>query len=697
MMGTVSYMSPEQARGERVDARTDIFSLGVVLYEMVAGRKPFDGETNTEVVKAIFEKEPPPLSQSAPAAPLPLQRVVDRAMQKDRENRYQTAAEMLGDLQSLEESLARAEPRLSRRAWIAIAAASTVLIATAIMWSPRNSGNRAQADLTPHVYRAIADGKAEEADISPDGQHIAYTTYKGKTRNLLVRELKTSGDLEIVAPGAGHDCQSPTFSPDGRSVYYLSFDAKSNLMTLYQIPATGGSARKIIEGVDSPVAISPDGGRIAFMREDSARQETSLMTADAGGGGLRRLAVRRGPADIASGRPAWSPDGKRIAFAAGSDLEERHDQIIQVSASGGGEKILSPHKLGDIHSLVWLRDDSGMILLAGDPGSNPYHVWHLSFDGDRLRRLTDSPYNNSSLSVTADGNTVYTVQQDEVRSLWVMPSGDTARARQLITGQAAGEFGIVWTPDNKIIYAGGPTTTQQLWIMNADGGANRRFSFGASDDDAPTVPRDGRFVVYSSHRTSDHPNIWRVDRDGGNPKQLTFGKTEVDPECSPDGKWVVYVSWDDNYKGSIWRVSIDGGSPAQLTADHITNPSPAISPDSKLLSYSHALPGDRVKWIEIVPFDDKLSLGRKPIKTLPLPETADNVQWAPDGRAVVYAEIEGRVANLWRATIDGGPRSRLTDFTSDTILWFAWSWDGKRLALSRLTANRDVISLESFR
>jgi len=693
MMGTVSYMSPEQARGERVDARTDIFSLGVVLYEMVAGRKPFEGEDNATVIAAILDQEPPLLT----TAPRELWRIVARALNKSKERRYRTAAETHHDLQTLQKRLEQSASRRRNAVLKAMAALLAAFLAAGVLLGLRSSNNRERVEPEPVIQSLRVSGQVEGADISPDGQSVAYTANQGKTHSLKVWQMATSSEVAIVPPQLGHDCQSPTFAPDGQSVYYLAYDEKRNANLLYQAPVNGGIPRKTLEGIDSAVAVSPDGRQLAFVRETDDQRQTDLLIANAGGDAIRRLATRRAPFKISAYRAAWSPDGKQLAFAAGSFGRERDHQIYRISAEGGTESALSAHRLQRIRPLVWLKDNSGLALIASDQKDTLDQVWLLSFAGDRLRRLTDFSC-HTSLGITASGNELLAMKGDEIDSLWVMPGTDYNHARQLVVGNTVGRNGITWTPDDEIIYAGGSETSPQLWTINPDGSGHRRFSFGAEDDDAPSITRDGRYVVFSSVRKPGSGNqIWRMDRDGGNLRRLTSGKFDVDPKVSPDGKWVVYISWDERNKGSIWKVPIDGGQSAQLTADHTTDPTPAISPDGKLLAYCHSLNHDRGRRIEVVPFDDNLSFGRPPINTFPLPKTSGRIGWAPDGRALIYIDEEGLASNLWRLPLDGGSRKQLTDFQSGLITWFTWSLDGRRLAVSRLMINRDLIRISGFR
>jgi len=340
-------------------------------------------------------------------------------------------------------------------------------------------------------------------------------------------------------------------------------------------------------------------------------------------------------------------------------------------------------------------DNSGMVMLASHPGNDLYQVWRLSFAGDQLRPLSEKSHINSSLGVTADGSEIYTVNQKEFRRLLVMRGDGSGDAREIVSNGPSGQFGIAWTPDNEIIYAGWSIFSQQLWIVDPDGRNNRRFSFNGDDDDAPSVSRDGRYVVYSSAQTPGSNNICRMERESGRIERLTSGRLDVVPTITPDGKWVFYVSWDEGRKGSIWKTPLEGGLAVQLTAGHTTNPTPAISPDGRLLAYCHQ--DDRGRRIEIARFDDLPLNGKPPLKTLAIPNETNMVLWSPDGNGLVYALAEDGVDNLYRQPLDGRSPKRITAFTLGQIAWFAWSFDGKQLALSSLISNREVINISEFR
>ena len=720
-MGTAGYMSPEQVRGLHVDHRSDLFSLGVLLFEMVTGSRPFQGSTDADVLAAVLRQEPPALSGLPPGPQLALERLLRKALDKDRERRHRSAADLVGDLRQLQREIGLAgtsdhasaesaapafpaRPRIRDRRWVVAAAA---LVATGVAAAlgvflaqrshtavGRDDARSAALDIT----RVVVANKVQDAVISPDGRYLAYSTKAIGARSLWLHGLTSPGVREVVPVAAGQMCRWPQFSPDGRTLYYVVRDREQGVNALYRVPVPGGTPLKLLDRVDSPIAVSPDGSAFAFMREEQPSKETALVVASVSGGATSRLATRREPMRMPAAKPAWSPDGKRVAFAAGTLGTEDDHRILSVPAAGGAETALSSHTWRRLRDLVWLPDDSGLVMLAGEGylHGNQHQVWHLGFRDDERRQLTAVSFDNESLSVTADGRELVTVQEEVIRGLWVFPVGDPNGARRLLSGGQAGRWGLTWSSDDEILYAGGPKGSQQIWRVDRDGRNARQLTFGGGDDDGPAASPDGRFLLYASRRPSSTVcNIWRMERDTGRTEQLTFGKLDVDPVCSPAGGWVVYVSWDDTATASIMKVSLSGGPPVKLVSGITTNPSPAVSPDGRRLAYYREIRGehdDEQKRIEIASMD-----GGAPSQSFEMLESDYLVRWTPDAAALVFVRAEEDAGtNLLRLDLKDGSRKRLTDFKSDTIGRFAISPAGTHIGFSRSTANRDIIRITGF-
>jgi len=351
IVGTVQYMSPEQARGLAVDARTDVWSLGVVLYEMLTEHPPFDGETKSDVIAAILEREPSPLTRYREEAPEALQLIITGALKKDRNARYQTAKDLLVDLRSLRQRLeanpdsfretrtespdnplsevrqkeppretsagVAARPTSSaeyivseikqHKASVAVVLLTVVVVATAIAFWLSGILGRNKSTAHPQsmaITRPIANDRVRGAAISPDGKYIAYVVQEPICcfqQSLRLKQVGTASDIQIHPP-SGLRPQRLAFAPDGNFLYFTdSSDA------LYQMPTIGGPKTKLITDVHSPISFSPDGKRLAFLRDNyPGKDETALMVANADGSGEVKIASRKKP-DFFGGAPAWSP------------------------------------------------------------------------------------------------------------------------------------------------------------------------------------------------------------------------------------------------------------------------------------------------------------------------------------------------------------------------------------------------------
>ncbi|HKZ02773.1 MAG TPA: protein kinase, partial [Pyrinomonadaceae bacterium] len=387
IMGTINYMSPEQARGRDVDARSDIFSLGVMLYEMVAGHRPFSGDTKSDVLAAVLMAEQKPLAEKFPGMPPELNRIVNKALRKDREERYQTAKELLVDLKSLRQEL-EFEAKMGRELWrvppvregapstdeppkgttngrqadsprtiselfinevkvhprrttITLGALLIAMIAAGTgVFQLIKSARTPEAFQTMRLTKLTYEGNLAEGQIaiSPDGKYVVYVVGEAGLESLLGKQVATSSNVQIIAP-AEVKYRGLSFAPDGNYVYYL-IRTKNNLNTLYQVPALGGAPRKLLENAEGPVTFSPDGQRLAFVRDSG----THLMLAKADGTEVRILAKReKGEAWV---MPAWSPDGQTIACGVFSPADSTR-RLVQVSVTDGAQRpLVSPPWLG---------------------------------------------------------------------------------------------------------------------------------------------------------------------------------------------------------------------------------------------------------------------------------------------------------------------------------------------------------------
>jgi Tol biopolymer transport system component len=547
------------------------------------------------------------------------------------------------------------------------------------------------------LQRLTTSGRASDAAISPDGKYVAHVKSDAGQRSLWLRQVATTSDTQIVPPSQ-QNYYGITFSKDGDYIYYVLGEPNNpTTRHLYQVPALGGASRKLIENVASPVSLSPDGTRLAFMR--GGPTQTALVVANADGTGEKPVAVRKRPNTFSDGGPSWSPDGRLFAsgvlnYDPGSGGATT---VVTVPVEGGAETPITSQMWRPSESsyVAWLVDGSGLLVIAVDPKSETVsrQIWHLSYPGGEVHKITNDLNNYSRLSLAADSSALVTVQTEGEMNLWVAPQGDASRAKQISSGRGDGSAGLAWMPGGKIVYTSRAGGFGDIWSMEQDGKNPKQLTAHAGSNFFPWATPDGRYIVFTSTRVRSTRSIWRMDPDGGNLKQLTEGPGDIFPQSSPDARWVVFQS---TRSGSLraWKVSIDGGEPVPLTDKWTANPT--VSPDGSLIAcfYREGQSNPTVK-VAVIPF-----AGGDPVKVLDISYSVSGpagLRWTPDGRALTYIDTTGGVSNIWSLPLDGGKPVQLTEFKTDQIFWFDFSRDGKQLALSRGTQTSDVILIKDFR
>jgi eukaryotic-like serine/threonine-protein kinase len=729
-LGTVAYMSPEQARAKELDARTDLFSFGTVLYEMATGQLPFQGESTPTIFDAILNRAPVPPVRMNPNLSAEFERIINKALEKDRNLRYQHASELRADLQRLKRDtdsgrlsvssaatqgmssapsqvhgehtpsgtgLVAGLAKRHRKSVVVTAVALVVVLAGLGYGIYRLGAGRApqpgrSAFETMKVMRVTTAGKSRLAAISPDGKYIVHAVRAEGQESLWTRQVAAKSDVQILHP-ADVIFYGLTFSPDGNYVYYLLAERRTSLFkVLYQVPVLGGVPRKLIADVDAPVAFSPDSTRLAYVRVTPERGEVNLLTNSTDGSGEKTLAVSKVPRNyLPLSRLAWSPDGKSIVLAARTSPEG--STLVEVPVTGGPEKRLTAREWRNVADPVWLADGSGLVFATRDPGSFSNQLWLLSYPGGQARRITNDLNSYWYVSVTADSNTISATQFETRSTLWTAPGGKAELARAISSGDKDhdGLDGMAWTPDGRIVFTSNRSGNLDLWISDVNGANTRQLTFAPANNSFPSVSPDGHTIVFASTRTGAWC-LWKMDVGGVNPVQLTRGGVETRPQVSPDGKWVVYQSLA-TAPATTWRVPFEGGEPAQITQDAAF--APTISPDGKFLAVMNGRPGPVGTYVAIIPFG-----GGPPVKELDLPFPDMSVQpptWSRDGGGLVYIDSRAGVGNLWLQPLAGGAPRQLTNFTSEQIYSFAWSPDGKQLVTARGATSGDVVLISNFR
>jgi serine/threonine protein kinase len=739
VIGTAGYMSPEQARGLGVDHRSDIFSLGAVIYEMLARRKPFEGDTPSDTLAAILKTEPPPLARVAHGVPAELVRIVNKSLRKDREERYQVVKDLWLDLKALKQelefqdkldrsvasdgdgtgvivpgeptaALSGSRPTTERSVISNISesitieikrhkvGAALVLLALLLVVGAGGFGVYQWLNREPVVHfwdvklsRLTNSGNVIDATISPDGKYLVYALSDRSSQSLYIRQVSTAND-KLIVPPAPVGVFGITFSPDGTELYY-ALKANLDAGTLYRIPVLGGTAVKVLEKIDGPISFAPDGKQFVLVRANYPNPgESALVIANLDGSGERNLVVKKNPdkfSPIFFTGPSWSPDGKIIA-ATVARVGGR-SKIVGFSASDGSEKDLSPESWPFAARVQWLPDMTALLVIAGD-GPPVAQVWIVNYPDGRARRVTNDLGTYRALGLTHEAKTLTTVQAQGLLNLWIVPEGNAAKSIRLPTGNigfyASAGNNLTWTPDGRIVFVSTEGGNADIWVTAPDGSNRKQLTSNRAQNFSPVISPDGRYIVFSSWRDGTK-NLWRMNLDGSNLVRLTSGLSDSYPSVSSDSRWVVYTT-QDGPKPVIWKVSIDGGTPVQIS-EHVATMA-AVSPDGRFIAYAYPESQDPFappNRLALIPFE-----GGPVIKTFEIRGSgtvATVLQWAQDGKSILYSINANNVTNIWSQSLDGAQPKQVTNFDDLLMTSFAWSQDGKQLACTRGSLVRDAI------
>ncbi len=717
IVGTVSYMSPEQAEGKSLDHRSDIFSFGVVLYEMATGRKPFQGDTAISTISSILKDTPTPPQQVNNSLPPELGRIIKRCLVKEPERRYQSTDDLRNELREIKEESDSGEYAAAKSGVAtytgAVSLSSSPAVSSASLPAPGRSGwNRAaiavaailvgtiavgggwylsQRKASPgpasalenafQMSRATTDGKVDEAAISPDGRYLAYIRHERETNSLRLRQVITGEEVSVVGATESY-LINPTFSADGNFLQYVSIDPGNIVGSASRVSVLGGAPRRVLDGVSS-VNPSPDGLQLAVVV--STVDQSALRVTGPNGENPRDLLIRGGK-DHFDSYPSWSSDSKALVIVSHSFGKPQ--QIVRVNVEAGQELPIPTPTFKSFTDATWIPGEDALIVAGSDRPvlqGAAKQLWRVALSGT-LDPITHDINEYSQISMTADALTVAAVQLEFQSGIEVaeVRGGIPGAFTEVLPMNAArmGDAGISWLDGRRLAHSGRQGEERQIFVTDTVSRSTRVLTSGPSHL-LPSVSRDGRTMVVG-RVDGDQNHIYRLDPETGREEQFTNGEFDSSPVVSPDGQWVVYSTAVDVRK--LMKVPITGGTPIALSDTSMFPGS--ISPDGReILAYTVSASGTGHG--VLIPL-----AGGPPKDVQGVPPAVQMARFSPDGQSITYLLSHEGSSELWNLPLRGGPAKLLTRLEGKEISIFEWSPDGTRLAVVKTSRSGDVVLLK---
>ena len=574
ILGTVAYMSPEQAEGKKIDPRSDIFSFGAVLYEMVTGRRAFQGDSTASTLAAVIKEDPKPPSEVSPRVPRDLEKVILRCLRKDPEWRWQNMADLRVALRELHQETgsrlaeATVAPAKGRRRW-RLAALVVLPLLLAGGWLLWKRGGR---ELPPPrvVQLTSYPGSELYPCFSPDGNQVAFTWdgEKGDNWDIYVKLVGETGALRLTTDPARDEY--PAWSPDGKRIAFQR-SAAGRATSIYLVSALGGAEQKLTDfQATGQMSWSPDGKWLAVARAPSSPGATvesaGIFLVPGEGGEPRRITNPKAPGyDI---HPSISPDGRLLAYAtcAGTFSCDVYVQHLDPGyAPQGGPRRITQQGLF-LEGLAWSRDGESLVYSGSLTASMLGYLWRAGIQGQQPpQRLDLAGFYASYPSIAPAGNRLAFARALRNLDIWRYQLGG---APEPFIMSSLDEISQQFSPDGSRVAFGSNRSGEafEIWVANADGSNPVQLTNGLGrHQGTPRWSPDGRWIAFDSQGQDGHWDIYVIDASGGRPRRVTSEPSDEGiPSFSRDGKWIYFCS-DRTGRYEIWRVASGGGQAEQLT------------------------------------------------------------------------------------------------------------------------------------
>ena len=725
LMGTVKYMSPEQLREFDLDERTDIWSLGVVMYEMLMRTTPFEAKTPNGTIALIVGPQAPALTLSDDLPPR-YRELVRKMVEKDRSLRYQSMTKLAADLNTLQKELERESdgrvfpapawyppppvgqptrtidsdpgilPRIksqalstaeflfteirTHKAAALFTGATGILVLLLLIpnlprWYKQIFNNGAQGQEIAHqpaapVMKTLTNNNNTIcAAISPDRKQVAHVEEVNGKQRLVLMSTGTSGASEVV-PAEKVQYLGVTFSRDNEYLYFTRKE-KSHSGSLYRLALPGGAPVKVSERVDSPITFSPEGGQFAFVRHDSERREFLLLLANVDGTNERVLATRKGPDEFSTYGLSWSPDGTTIVCPASRWDEGNHLKLIAFDVNSREEKPIGNQSWLSVYGVDWQSDMSGLIFSAREGDAMTHQLWRIGYRDGVAEKLTTEV--NDYRRVSVAGDKIVTVETRWTWRTWVATIDGSTDPKPINSGGQGLTYGLAWTPNGRIIFSAIAQERLNIQRINPDGSNQVLLTREAGNNYSPATSSDGRYVVFVSTRNKTF-DLYRMDaEDGSDVTRLTTDDRNFYPSLSPDDQWVIYERNADGTR-SVWKVPFGGGQPVKLAERYRM---PVYSPDKQMFAGRYETKSG-THGVAIFAADDGRLLDQAPVDEIDW----QRIYWIDDHTLSFIKNIDG-TSNIWSYDLRTKATKPLTNFTGDLIFAYAWSPDHKQIVCQR--------------
>ncbi len=695
IMGTIAYMSPEQALGREVDARSDIFSFGTVLYESLTGRRPFQGASDLQVLQAVLHEEPASLSTKIPAA---LHAVVEKALEKDPADRYQTARELVVDMRRGVRSRVQPAGRIMTPTarWVAATAIVTLLLGGAVdRWFLESADSSWRNPLDGATFTRLTDFEGVESDaaISRDGNLVAFISDRAGTRDVWVLQLG-SGQFVNLTEGKSRlaPTQSLSFTPDGSQVTFstVRVDASGKqIISTSIVPSIGGPVRLFLDGRLWPIW-SPDASRLLFF--SLVGDKDVVYTAEPDGANAREVFP------VVPGEHnhyvTWAANGREIYTARATENLQEFD-IWQATVGGTPVRLTSHNAYVSYPTAL---DDHTMLYVAADENGAGTWLYALDLKRREGHRVSVGIEQYSSIAASAilagrHRRLVATVSSP-TGALWSVPITPAPSTEASVTpfSVPSSEVSSPRFGPDYLLYLSSRDLADGLWKLQ-DGSASElwKATEGAVLA-APGVSADGGHIAIAVMKLG-RPRLYVLTADGANREPLAPSlRVREEPSWAPDGKSLAVVGEDERGPG-LFLVPIDGSSPMRLT--HQRCRFPQWSPDGRYIAFAEYFQGPQMHLKAVTPDGHPKPVPEIRFNVTQLPKNLTPYRFMADGRSLVLQDGGWRTQQFFSVNITTGERRQLTELnTGRAIRSFDLSPDGKRILFDRVQENSDIVLID---